>query len=132
MKYLLDTNTCIYIINKKSNTILNKLSEIEISEMVISSITAAELYFGVEKSSKKDENLLSLNNFLLPFDILNFDYSDSIIYGKIRNQLQLSGTPIGPMDLLIASQAISKDLILVSNNIREFQRLQNLKLENWV
>jgi len=132
MKYLLDTNICIYVINKRSKTILNKLSEIEISELVISSITVAELYFGVEKSRKKEENLLSLNNFLLPFDILNFDSSDAFIYGKIRKELQLSGTPIGPMDLLIASQAISKDLILVSNNMREFQRVQNLKLENWV
>jgi tRNA(fMet)-specific endonuclease VapC len=132
MKYLLDTNTCIYVINKKSKTILNKLSEIEISEMVISSITVAELFFGVEKSSKKEENLSSLNNFLLPFGILNFDSSDSVTYAKIRTELQKAGTPIGPMDLLIASQAISKDLILVSNNTREFQRVQNLKLENWV
>ena len=132
MKYLLDTNTCIYVINKKSKTILNKLSEIEISEMVISSITVAELFFGVEKSSKKEENLTSLNNFLLPFGILNFDSSDSVTYAKIRTELQKAGTPIGPMDLLIASQAISKDLILVSNNTREFQRVQNLKLENWV
>ncbi len=132
MKYLLDTNTCIYVINKKSKTILNKLSEIEISEMVISSITVAELFFGVEKSSKKEENLTSLNNFLLPFGILNFDSSDSVTYAKVRTELQKAGTPIGPMDLLIASQAISKDLILVSNNTREFQRVQNLKLENWV
>lgn len=132
MKYLLDTNTCIYVINKKSKTILNKLSKIEISEMVISSITVAELFFGVEKSSKKEENLTSLNNFLLPFGILNFDSSDSVTYAKIRTELQKAGTPIGPMDLLIASQAISKDLILVSNNTREFQRVQNLKLENWV
>ncbi len=132
MKYLLDTNTCIYVINKKSKTILNKLLEIEISEMVISSITVAELFFGVEKSSKKEENLTSLNNFLLPFGILNFDSSDSVTYAKIRTELQKAGTPIGPMDLLIASQAISKDLILVSNNTREFQRVQNLKLENWV
>ncbi len=132
MRYLLDTNTCIYIINKKENAVLNKLSEIEISEMSISSITAGELFFGVEKSGKKEENLASLNSFLLPFEILNFDSNDAFIYGKIRNELQRAGTPIGPMDLLIASQAISKDLILVSNNTKEFQRINNLKLENWV
>lgn len=110
---------------------MNKLSEIQISDMMISSLTVAELYYGVEKSIKKNENLSSLNYFLLPFDIINFDSSDAMVYGRIRNELRKAGTPIGSNDLLIASQAISRDLILVSNNEKEFQRVPNIKLESW-
>ncbi|MBX7046912.1 MAG: type II toxin-antitoxin system VapC family toxin [Ignavibacteria bacterium] len=131
MKYLLDTNICIYTINKKNEALMNKLSEIQISDMMISSLTVAELYYGVEKSIKKNENLSSLNYFLLPFDIINFDSSDAMVYGRIRNELRKAGTPIGSNDLLIASQAISRDLILVSNNEKEFQRVPNIKLESW-
>lgn len=129
--YLLDTNICIYTINKKNEALMNKLSEIQISDMMISSLTVAELYYGVEKSIKKNENLSSLNYFLLPFDIINFDSSDAMVYGRIRNELRKAGTPIGSNDLLIASQAISRDLILVSNNEKEFQRVPNIKLESW-
>lgn len=132
MKYLLDTNICIYIINKKNEVLLNKLSEIQISDMAISSITVAELYFGVEKSKMKDENLSSLNYFLVPFEIIDFDTSDAIVYGRIRNELRKNGTPIGSNDMLIASQSISRDLILVTNDIKEFQRVPEIKLENWV
>ncbi|MDQ3022420.1 MAG: type II toxin-antitoxin system VapC family toxin [Bacteroidota bacterium] len=132
MNYLLDTNTCIYIINKRPVTVAAKLKEVDITSVCISSITTAELFFGVRKSSRQEQNQSALNTFLLPFEILNFDDKDSYVYGEVRFQLEKSGLLIGSMDLLIASQAISKDLILVTNNLREFQRLKDLKFENWV
>ena len=132
MKYLLDTNICIYLIKNKPESVAKKLKEIDIAEISISSITTSELYFGVSKSIKQEQNQAALNTFLLPFEILSFDEKDSFIYGKVRAKLEASGFPIGAMDLLIASQAISRELILVTNNTAEFERVKGLRIENWV
>ena len=132
MKYLLDTNICIYLIKNKPETVALKLKEVDITDISISSVTTAELYFGVNKSSKKEQNQSALNTFLLPFEILSFDEKDSFIYGTIRAELERTGFPIGAMDLLIASQAISRELTLVTNNTYEFQRVKGLRIENWV
>jgi tRNA(fMet)-specific endonuclease VapC len=132
MKYLLDTNICIYLIKNKPESVALKLKEIDITDIGISSVTTAELYFGVNKSSKKEQNQSALNTFLLPFEILNFDEKDSFIYGTIRAELERTGFPIGAMDLLIASQAMSRELTLVTNNTYEFQRVKGLRIENWV
>lgn len=110
---------------------LDKLSGFPFNSISISSITIGELQYGVEKSLFPERNLFALQKFLTPFNIVDFDYPAAVEYGKIRSILEKKGTPIGPMDMLIAACAISKGLTLVSNNTREFSRIENLGLENW-
>ena len=132
MKYLLDTNICIYIINEKPKKILRKFELYPVHEFAISSITHAELQFGVEKSKKKDINQNALDEFLLPLTILPFHGKNLVVcYGEIRAFLESKGKTIGPLDTLIAAHALSLDLTIISNNIKEFSRIRNLKCENW-
>ncbi len=131
MKYLLDTNTCIYIINKKPPSAVNRIRSKQPDEIAISTITVAELEYGVYRSKHVDQNRIGLLEFLVPFIILDFDQSAAAVYGSIRTSLEQKGTPIGPMDLLLASQAMSQQLILVTNNEREFRRVEGLQTENW-
>lgn len=131
MKYLLDTNICIYLINKKPEKVINKFLQYKTGDIAISAITVAELNYGVAKSKQKENNTIALKKFLLPLIILDFDFNDSVEYGKIRADLENKGIPIGAMDLLIASQAVCRNLILVTNNEKEFNRVKNIKLENW-
>ena len=133
MKYLLDTNICIYIINEKPKKILRKFELYPVHEFAISSITHAELQFGVEKSKKKDINQNALDEFLLPLTILPFHGKKLVVsYGEIWAFLESKGKTIGPLDTLIAAHALSLDLTIVSNNIKEFSRIPDLKSENWV
>ena len=132
MKYLLDTNICIYIIKKKPPEVLQKLAEYTIGEIGLSSITIAELKYGVQKSQQPDRNEKALEKFIIPFEIVAFDYKASIAYGKIRAELEAKGTPIGPLDNLIAAHALSLNVTLVTNNTREFLRIPGLKVINWV
>lgn len=132
MKYLLDTNICIYIIKQQPLSVINKFEGFDLGQICISSITVAELEYGVTKSSKPEQNTEALQKFLVPLEILDFDYNAASIYGKIRYFLEKKGTPIGAMDLLIASHAISKNITLVTNNEREFNRVPRIKVENWV
>lgn len=129
--FLLDTNICIYAIKKKPVSVLDKIKENLNSGIYISSLTIAELEYGIESSNRVEENRVSLIKFLSIFDILSFDDSDAIAYGKIKAILKKEGNIIGPIDMLLAAQAISKDLILVTNNTGEFKRIKSLKLENW-
>jgi len=132
MKYLLDTNICIYIINEKPKKVLRKFEQYPVHEFAISSITHAELQFGVEKSKKKDINQNALDEFLLPLTILPFHGKNLVVcYGEIRAFLESKGKTIGPLDTLIAAHALSLDLTIISNNINEFSRIRNLKCENW-
>jgi len=132
MKYLLDTNICIYIINEKPKKVLKKFEQYPVHEFAISSITHAELQFGVEKSKKKDINQNALDEFLLPLTILPFHGKNLVVcYGEIRVSLESKGKTIGPLDTLIAAHALSLDLTIISNNIKEFSRIRNLKCENW-
>lgn len=132
MKYLLDTNICIYIINEKPKKILRKFEQYPVHEFAISSITQAELQFGVEKSKKKDINQNALDEFLLPLTILPFHGENLVVcYGEIRVFLESKGKTIGPLDTLIAAHALSLDLTIISNNIKEFSRIRNLKCEKW-
>ncbi|WCL50777.1 type II toxin-antitoxin system tRNA(fMet)-specific endonuclease VapC [Leptospira sp. GIMC2001] len=130
--YLLDTNICIYIIKQKPPQVLKKLNLKRKSDIYISSISVAELEFGVSNSDYPERNKVSLISFLSIFNILNFDDIDASEFGNIKSFLRKSGKIIGTMDLLIASQARARNLILVSNNTKEFERVPNLKLENWV
>lgn len=129
--YLLDTNTCIFIKNGKSPQVLQRLHQAIGKKVYISSITVAELQYGVYNSQNIEKNRISLTQFLAPFFLLNFDDDAAEEFGRIRAYLKHSGIPIGPYDMLIAAQAISKNLILVTNNRPEFSRIQNLKLEDW-
>ncbi len=132
MRFMLDTNMCIYIIKRKPSQVLKKLEGIEISDVAISSITLAELEYGVVKSSRPEQNRDALSGFLSPLEILPFDDRAAFHYGKIRTYLESNGQVIGAMDMLIASHAISLSLVLVTNNIREFERIPELQRENWV
>ncbi|MFT4152354.1 type II toxin-antitoxin system tRNA(fMet)-specific endonuclease VapC [Parafilimonas sp.] len=132
MSYLLDTNICIYIIKKKPVSVFKKFEAILPGEIGISSITLAELYYGAIKSSNQQKNLAALNQFLTPLSIYNFDYASCMEYGSIRTDLEKKETPIGALDTLIAAHAKSLNLILVTNNEKEFNRVDGLTIENWV
>lgn len=134
MKYLFDTNICIYLINKKFEYLIDRVEKYGIENIGISSITIAELEYGIAKSSSphKEENRVALLEFLLPFKFIDFNQNDAYEYGRIRQDLQLKGTIIGNMDILIGSQAASRELILVTNNEKEFKRIEGLEIENWV
>ncbi len=131
MKYLLDTNICIYIINKRPAAVLENIRSKHPNEISISSITIAELNYGAERSQNPHQNRIAILEFLIPFNLLDFDQK-AASYGRIREELELKGTPIGPMDLLLASQATAYNLIFVTNNTKEFKRIDYLRLENWL
>lgn len=132
MKYLLDTNICIYIIKKKPAEVLKRFLKMKPDSIGISSITVSELYYGVAKSSKTNENTIALEQFILPLTVVNFTKEDSIFYGKLRAKLEKKGKLIGAMDMLIAAQALCRELILITNNVREFKNVEGLSVENWI
>lgn len=131
MKYLIDTNICIYIMNKRPVGVIEKFKQFEISEIGISTITVSELQYGAAKSRYRKKNEVRLEEFLAPLEILSYDQTAARVYGDIRFQLEKHGKPIGPLDLLIAAHALSQNLVLVTNNIKEFNRIKKLKFENW-
>ncbi|MGK7930132.1 MAG: type II toxin-antitoxin system VapC family toxin [Microcystaceae cyanobacterium] len=132
MKYLLDTNICIYIIKEKPKSVFDKFNSLKPLDIAISSITVAELKYGIYKSQKSQQNKVALAQFLLPLSIIDFNEKATDYYGKIRYSLEKQGQVIGGMDMLIAAHALSLDVILVTNNLKEFTRIPNLRLENWV
>lgn len=131
MKYMLDTNICIYCIKKKPPEVINKFLQYNPEDICISSITYAELIHGIQKSQAVEKNRVALALFLSPIQILDFDTEAAEVYGKIRADLEKKGTPIDPMDMLIAGHAQAKNLILVTNNTREFNRVNDLIVEDW-
>jgi tRNA(fMet)-specific endonuclease VapC len=131
MQYLLDTNICIYIIKKKPAKVLERFQSLMLENVGISSITVAELEYGISKSQQQERNRLALTQFLLMLEVVKFDQVAATRYGSIRADLERRGLVIGSMDMLIAAHALSLDLVLVTNNIGEFSRIPNLKLENW-
>ena len=131
MKYMLDTNICIYAIKQEPEFVLQKILKHHPSDICISSITYAELMHGVEKSQAKDKNRLALTLLLSPIEIVDFDSHAAEEYGKIKADLQSQGKIIGHMDLLIASHAKSKGLTIVTNNTKEFKRVNHLNVEDW-
>ncbi len=130
MKYIFDTNICIYIINNKYSNIIKKMEQIGYEEIAISSISIAELEYGVMNSTQYERNKEALNQFLVPFEILDFNSGCAEYYGYIRKQIKKN--MIGTMDLLIASVTLVNNLILVTNNEKEFSRINGLKIENWI
>lgn len=131
MKYMLDTNICIYIIKNKPPKVLRKFSKIDPKDVCISSTTSSELWYGVNKSSHFEKNAIALEEFLSPLTILEYNETDSKSYGKVRSELEKKGQIIGSMDLLIAAHALSRNLKLVTNNTKEFKRVTGLSVENW-
>lgn len=129
--YLLDTNTCIFLKNKKPIHVLEKLKSVLNRDVYLSSITIAEMQFGVYNSQNIEKNRISLTEFLAPFRIIDFDDRDAEFFGKIRADLKQKGKLIGPYDMLIAAQALSRKLILVTNNTDEFIRVPELIIEDW-
>jgi len=131
-KYLLDTNICIYIIKNKPKTVKEKFESLSIGDVCISSVTVSELVYGAYKSQKIEQNLKTLEKFFLPLEVVDFDYKASYEYGKIRADLEKRGRIIGQLDMQIAGVALANDMILVTNNTKEFERVASLKLENWI
>jgi len=132
MKYLLDTNIIAYIINKRPPEVISKFLSLSKDEIFVSSIVVAELWYGVAKSHKKEQNKTALEDFLAPLNIVDFDFTAAKFYGLIRADLEAKGLIIGSNDILIAAHALSLGLTLVTNNTKEFARVNGLKLENWV
>ena len=131
MKYMLDTNMCIYA-QKRVQSVVEKLRENWQSGLVISSITLAELEYGVEASAAYERNIKALQGLLAVVDVVPFDDEAAVHYGKICAYLRRQGTPIGTMDMLIAAYARSLGILVVTNNVREFERVLGLTVENWV
>lgn len=132
MRFLLDTNICIYLIKQKPPSVLVKFRALEPGDVGLSSITAAELHYGVEKSQFPDKNRQALNEFMLPLEMAPFNEKAAAIYGRIRTRLEQRGRMIGSYDMLIAAHAISLEATLVTNNVKEFSRIPGLKVSNWV
>ena len=132
MKYMLDTDVCITLIRQQPARLLGKVTSAQPGEVGLSSITVAELYFGVEHSQQRERNEAALVQFLFPFDISDFDSRAALAYGHIRAELEAKGTPIGALDTLIAAHALSLKVTLVTHNLREFKRVPELDTENWL
>ena len=130
MKFLLDTDTCIYAL-KHNPAVLNRLLAQKRDDVAVSVITEAELRTGAAKSASPARTLRLIENFLRPLAVVEFNSIDATSYAQVRSRLERSGTPIGPLDTLIAAQAVARKLAVISNNEREFGRVAGLRVENW-
>ena len=131
MRYMLDTNICIYVIKHKPEKVFRKIQTIYPEDVCVSSVTYAELMHGVEKSAAVEKNRLALSMFLANMEILGFDVEAADCYGKIRADLEKKGTPIGPLNMMIAGHAQSLGYTVVTNNVKEFSGVNALRIENW-
>ena len=131
MRYMLDTNMCIFLMKNRPE-VVEKYRQNKEHGIAISAITAAELQFGVFNSSQPEKNRNNLTAFFTGLAVLDFDDTAALEYGRIRAELQRNGTPIGPLDMLIAAHAKSCGMVLVTNNTREFSRVNGLKLDDWL
>jgi tRNA(fMet)-specific endonuclease VapC len=130
MRYMLDTDICIYVINERPAAVLQAFRKHEAAGLGISSVTAAELFYGVARTCSQ-RNLQALRRFLAPLQIAAFDPAAAEVCGSLRAWLAAQGTPIGPYDTQIAAHAHALGVTLVSNNTREFARVPGLRVENW-
>jgi len=132
IRYLLDTDICIYLIKKHPPEVLARFQQTQLKQLHISTITVFELYFGIEKNNSQQRNLVALENFITPLTLVDFSVESAKKAAKIRSILQKQGTPIGAYDLQIAAIAVAENMTLLTHNVREFERVKGLKLENWV
>ncbi len=130
--YLLDTNICAYFMSRKYPSVTAKFREHEPSDLAISSIVAGELAYGVENSTRVEQNRRNLELFLSKMTVLAWDEAVIWHFGVHKTRLKKAGTRIGELDLLIGCQALALNAVLVTNNTREFERIEGLKLENWI
>jgi len=131
VSFLLDTNACIRLLNERSTPLARKLASVPRPEVALCSVTKAELCYGAYRSSRREANLAVLPRFFQEFATLPFDEKCEEVYGMIRAQLALAGTPIGPNDLLIAAIALANGFTLVTHNTGEFGRVNGLRIEDW-
>lgn len=132
MIVMLDTNTCIALIKHKPVHTLQKFSEYQVGDIGISAVTLAELRYGVSKSQHQAKNQAALDEFMLPLEVAAFDEPATVAYGELRAALEKQGTPIGPLDTMIAAHALSLGVVLVTNNTREFNRVPALTVNDWI
>ena len=132
MKVMLDTNICIALINQKSAKVLAQLKQYKVGEVCISAVTLAELQYGAAKSKHQHKNADALQQFILPLEVAAFDESATNAYGELRAYLEMQGTPIGALDMMIAAHALSLNVKLVTNNTKEFKRVLGLELLDWL
>lgn len=132
MKYFLDTNICIYFLKGLSEKLKKSILDRHPDEIKIPAIVKAELLYGAEKSNFRDDNMIKVEEFLLPFEIVPFSDRDTIIYAEIRSNLEKKGIPIGPKDLIIAATVLRYPGTLITNNKKEFNRIEGLNIENWI
>ena len=131
MKYLLDTNMCVFVIRQKSPLVLQRLRQHQAGDVGISTVTLAELRYGADKSNDPSKNHAALDAFLVPLETVEFNADAADEYGQVRSDLERRGLPIGPLDNMIAAHARSLGVTLVTNNVREFSRVTGLVLEDW-
>ena len=131
MRYLLDTDICIYLIRRRPPQVLERFRQCQIGDIGISCVTLAELYYGAAKSQFPERNLRALEAFILPLEVMPFDLAAATAYGPVRATLERRGTPIGAMNMMIAAHALSLRVVLVTNNASEFARVPGLRVENW-
>ena len=131
MRYMLDTDICIYVINKRPQHVFDRFKEHRVGDIGLSSVALSELRYGAEKSPNPEKNLSALSAFITPLEIVAYGEAEAEIYGEIRAELESQGEPIGSMDLLIAAHALSLGSILVTNNTREFSKVSDLRIESW-
>jgi tRNA(fMet)-specific endonuclease VapC len=132
MRYLLDTNICIYVIKRRPPQVLARFQRCALGDIGLSTVTLAELQYGVAKSAFPERNQQALDTFTLPLEVVPFDALAALAYGPNRRALALQRGPNGAMDLLIAAHARSLGVTLVTNNPREFGRVEGLQIETWV
>ena len=132
MKYMLDTNICIGLIRQKPIKLIERLTDHIPGEIGISTITVAELAHGAQKSNQSEKNMQALEQFLLPLEVADYNQNASIAYGFVRAYLEKNGSVISSMDMLIGAHALSLNVIMVTNNVNEFKRIPNLKIEDWM
>lgn len=132
MKWMLDSDTCIAVIKRQPEVVLRKLRGKTVGQVGVSSITLSELSFGAARSARPAQNLEALREFLLPLEVAPYDEPCALRYGMVRAALETMGRPIGSLDTLIAAHALAIDAVLVTHNMREFARVEGLRLEDWL
>ncbi len=130
MRYMLDTNICIYVIKRRPLAVQTKLLQHEAQGLGVSIITVCELAYGASKTGSA-KNRAALQQFLAPLEVADFDAAAAQAYAQVRSSLEAAGTPIGPLDTQIAAHALALGVTLVTNNTREFERVKGLRLANW-
>lgn len=131
MRFMLDTNTCVELIRKRNDRILRRMKRRRPDDLCVSSVTLSELEYGVAKSANPEKNRLALAEFMTPLNIVPYDDTVAPVYGRVRAAVEKEGTPIGPLDTMIAAHALSLGLIVVTDNEREFRRVPGLTVQNW-